>query len=184
MTDDTRHKQKGKRRRVVAEVKQAQAAAAAPKAKAKRRGRQSPPREGRPSRAMEGADRWLAKIRNAFGAKAAKDVFDMVGDPGRDVLTLCNKLLTTYAFALLTAQRQLKGKIGTVGEAGARAYLEDIRINAKAVKDICNALIKVRAQYVDEDLDSRPSVIELVGAESLRSQMTTVTDAPTDPSIN
>lgn len=184
MADDTRHAQKGKRRDKVREVKAAQEAATAEKPKRKRAPRQSPPRGGRPSRAMEGPDKWLAKIRNAFGAKAARDLFDMVGEPGRESLVLANKLITTYAFALVNAQKQLKTKLGTPAEESARAYMEDVRINAKTIKDMCAGLVKVRAQFVDEDLDSRPSVIELIGAENFRTQLTTVTEPPADPAIN
>ncbi len=184
MAKDTRHAQKGIRRDTVREVKAAQKAATAEKPKKRRSPRQSPPRNGRKSRALEGPDKWLAKIRNAFGAKAAKDVFDMVEEPGRECLVFANKLLTTYAFALVNAQKQLAAKIGTPAEASARAYMEDVRINAKTMKDICAGLVKIRAQFVDEDLDSRPSVIELIGAENFRSQLTTVTEPPADPAVH
>lgn len=175
MADDIRRRRKRERREAVKEVKRSQKATGAESPK--RKPKQSPPRNGRPTRAKQGADVWLTKIRNTFGAKAAKDVFDMVGEPDRSVLKLCNKVLTTYTFALMAAQKTLQAKIGTVGEDGARMYMDDLRANCRIVKDMCNSLVKLRAQYVDEDLDSRPDVIELLGAEHFRSQLTTVTDS-------
>ena len=174
MADDTRKGRKASRRKVVKEVKESQKAAAAEKPK--RAPKQSPPRGGRKSRAATGADVWLNKIRNTFGAKAARDLWDSIGDPDRTCLQLVNKLLTTYTFAILNAQQMLAKKIGTPGEDGARLYMQDLQQNARSIKDMCNALVKLRAQFVDEDLDSRPDVIELVGAEHLRAQLTTLTD--------
>ena len=173
MGEDVRRQRKGNRRKVAREVKASQRAAeAAHGGTAGPKGKGGKPRA---SRALRGADVWMRKIRNAFGAKAAREVFDMVGEPGRDVLVLVNKVLTTYSFALLAAQSKLEKAFGTEAEDSVRAYVEDVRLNARVVKDIAMGLVRTRQQYVEEDLDSRPDAIELTGAEVLRSQLTTLT---------
>ena len=173
MARDTRKGQKTNRKQIIKDVKAAQEAAGVepqPKPKPKRR----------PSRALEGAERWLRKIRNTYSGKAARDIFDMVGDPDQTSLQLANKLLTTSAFTVLAAQQLLAKQLGEPGEESARANLEDARRTARMVKDICSAITKVRAQYASENLDTNPDYIELVGVEHLRTQLTTATVPPSE----
>ena len=172
MSDDKRREKKGNRRRAVKEVRDAQKAATAK--------RPSEPKEpsakkSRKSRALQGPEIWLRKIRNAFGAKAAREVFDLVDQPGRETLVLANKVLSTYTLLLLDAQTRLEKAIGTEAEPSVRAYLDDMRQTARVAKDMAMGLMRVRAQFVDEDLDSRPDAIELIGAEAFRTQLTTLT---------
>lgn len=169
MARDTRKGQKTNRKQVLKQVTQAQEAA----------GVTPPPRTPRPSRALEGADRWLRKVRNTLTGKAARDLFDMVGDPDQTSLRLCNKLLTSQAFTVMAAQQLLDKQRGKAGEESARYYLEDCRRTARMVKDLASAIIKLRGQYAAENLDANPDVIELIGVENLRTQLTTVTaEAP------
>ena len=167
MARDTRKGQKTNRKKVVKEVSQAQQAS----------GVKPPTPKRRPSRALDGADKWMRKMRNTLTAKAARDLFDMVGDPDQSSLQLANKLLTTQTFLLMQAQQMLDKQMGKPGEDSARLYLEDCRRTARMVKDMASAIVKLRAQYASENLDTNPDVIELVGVETLRSQLTTATSA-------
>ena len=173
MARDTRKGQKSNRKQVVKEVREAQEAAGVKTSGAPRK-----------SRALLGADKWLRKIRNTYTGKAARDLFDMVGDPDQTSLQLANKLLTTTVFSVLAAQQLLEKQRGKPGEESARANLEDARRTARMIKDLVGAIIKLRGQYAAENLDTNPDVIELVGVENLRSQLTTVSAAISSDNIH
>ena len=178
MRDDLRKNSKGNRRKVVKDVKKSQKAAVAGAAKRSNPHKGEKPKRARKSRALEGADVWLRKIRNAFGARAAREVFDLVASPGRETLTRANKMLAAHTVLLLDAQTRMEKAIGTEAEPSVRAYLEDGQKTCRVAKDLAMGLVRVRAQFVDEELDSRPDAIELVGAEEFRSQLTTLTANP------
>ena len=179
MARDTRRGQKTNRKKVVKEVSDAQAASGV--TPEKKEAAKSTPKP-RPSRELLGADRWLRKFRNTLGGKAARDLFDMVGEPDRSCLELANKLLTSHCFLLMDAQRMVQKQTGKPGEEGARIHLEDCRKTARAIKDLVSSIVKLRGQYAAENMDTNPDVIELIGVENLRAQLTTT--SATTPSEN
>ena len=174
MANDTRKGQKTNRKKVVADVAQAQDAA----------GLRPTPKARRPSRALKGSEVWLRKLRNTFSAKGARDIFDMISDPSQESLQLANKLLVAQTFLVLDAQKMLDKQRGKPGEESARAYLEDVRKNARMIKELTGAMGKLRAQYASENLDTNPDVIELIGVETFRSQLTTASSVSEGESVH
>ncbi len=168
MARDTRKGQKSNRKNVVKQVSKAQEAAGLK------------PKKQRQSRALVGAEKWMRKIRNTLSGQAARDVFDMVGDPDQSSLELCNKLLSSQAFVVMSAQQLLEKQRGKPGEDSAREYLSDCLRTARMIKDLASAITKLRGQYSAENLDTNPDVIELIGVENLRSQLTTASPAAGD----
>lgn len=175
MADDTRRRQKTNRRRVVKDVKGSQAAAGA-----ESRAKPKPKRKAKPNRQ---ADRRLKGspfekvcklLARTVYEKDAQAIYEFTDDPGKDTFKLVNKLLRTYAFSLLATQRLLQDALGTPREDGIRAFMDDLRKNARCMKDICSGLLKARQHYFEEDLDNAPDNITLIGSDVFRGQLTTV----------
>ena len=176
MAEDTRKGRKTNRKRVVKEVDQAHQAAGVEKP-------EKPKKQKRASRALTGSDKWLRKIRNTLKCSEAKKLFDAIGEPDKSALELSYKLLATHAFLIMSSSTLLEDKIGTPAEESARAYVEDCRKNARIIKDLAAAMVKVRGQYASENLDNNPDVIELIGGENFRQQLTTTT-APAQENVH
>ena len=163
MADDLRRDQKTNRRRAKKEVKRSQAAAGA-KPKAKK---------------LKGFDLAMSLFEGTIFAADAKRMFNAVAEPDKSVLIAAHKINMTFVFLIMACQKELRKKRNTAAAESIAAFLDEVRKNAKVVKDLVNSMMRIRQQYYDEDHDNSPDAIELIGAETLRSQLTTSTITPT-----
>ncbi len=163
MGDDLRRDQKTNRRRAKKEVKRSQAAAGA-KTKAPK---------------PQGFDLAMSLFEGTIFAAQAKRMFKAVGEPDKNVLIAAHKINMTFVFLIMACQKELRAKRNTAAAESIAAYLDEVRKNAKVVKDLVNSMMRIRQQYYDEDHENSPDTIELIGAETLRSQLTTSTHVST-----